>query len=112
MKAQIALSINQMKGLEALGVDISDASLMWVNNMFSGRKQELILFSHTLYLIKPLDPTPAYTLEDMLLKLSFHPLSHFLEKSDETPIDTAYSLLLWAASHDPESIKTIERHSK
>ena len=53
-----------------------------------------------------------YTLEDMLLKLPFQSLIYFLELSDETPMDAAYSLMLWAASHEPESIKTIERHSK
>lgn len=105
MKAQIALSINQMKGLEALGIDISDASMMWINNMFSGKEQELILFSNSLYLIKPLDPTPAYTLEDIVLKLP----DFTLKFSGETPMDAAYSMLLYAASHCPEDIKTIKR---
>ena len=109
MKSQVALSINQMKGLEALGIDISDASMLWVNNMFGDKEQELILFNSTLYLIKPLDPVPAYTLEDMLLKLSSRPLGCFMEQSDLTPMDTAYNLMIRVASHDPESLKTIER---
>lgn len=126
MRAQIALSINQMKGLEALGIDISDASMMWINNMFSGKEEELILFSNTLYLIKPLDPTPAYTLEDIVLKLPDCSLEEESEKqckpaacgchfkgecefSGETPMDAAYSMLLWAASHCPEEIRTLKR---
>lgn len=124
MKAQIALSVTQMKGLEALGIDISDASMMWINNMFSGKEEELILFSNTLYLIKPLDPTPAYTLEDIVLKLpdcslryvggkqhNANAYSQLMGKefSGETTMDAAYSMLLWTAGHCPEDIRTIKR---
>lgn len=70
MKSQIALSIDQMKELKALGIDISDASLAWVPIWKEDKKTiekyclEEYSFGKSHY-----GHCPAYTLEDLIRKM-------------------------------------------
>lgn len=71
MKPQIALTPDQMAELKTLGLDCSDASMAWkikgeakprlmvAINFFEEVKQNIHTFGYT----------PAYTLEDILMKL-------------------------------------------
>lgn len=61
---QLALSIDQMKELESMGMDISDASFAWAEFSWKSifRKNHGITYF------------PAYTLEDILLKLPPNPV--------------------------------------
>ena len=73
MKSQIALSIAQMIELEALGVNITDASLAWVPLWKEDKKTiekyylEEYVFGKAHY-----SHVPAYTLEDLLRKMPTH----------------------------------------
>lgn len=69
MKPQIALSPDQMHELKSLGLDCSDASMCWVS--FSDGSCYLVVnepreedIEFPIMIV-----TPAYTLEDILLKL-------------------------------------------
>ncbi len=70
MKPQIALSPSEMEELKSLGLDCSDASMVWkwkgeteprlhVNTLFDDIRKDYERFGYT----------PAYTLEDILMKL-------------------------------------------
>lgn len=61
---QLALSIDQMKELESMGMDISDASFAWAK--FSWKS--IFHKNHGINYF------PAYTLEDILLKLPPNPV--------------------------------------
>lgn len=67
IKAGLALSIENMIVLEKLGFDISDASMCWVKDP-NGKRYHLSLHDGYCYEVPCLDPVPAYTLEDILLK--------------------------------------------
>lgn len=70
MKSQIALSIDQMKELEALGIDISDASLAWVPLWKEDKKTIARYFLEEYSFGKVYRGyIPAYTLEDLLRKM-------------------------------------------
>lgn len=126
MKSQIALSINQMKGLAALGVDTTDASMLWIDTKIGYKEKQLLVSNDILSSCEKLDPTPAYTLEDILHKLPLYTLdcigaryngqtSHdgYLKCeyrcSSDTPLETAYKMLLWIASNYPDKVKTINK---
>lgn len=73
MKSKVALSIEQMNELKALGIDITDASLAWVplwkEDKKTIEKYFLMQYSfgnaHKGYV-------PAYTLEDLLRKMPLY----------------------------------------
>lgn len=67
IKAEIALSIEKMIVLEKIGFDTSDASMCWVKDP-NGKRYHLSLHDEFCYEVPCLDPVPAYTLEDILLK--------------------------------------------
>lgn len=121
MKPKIALNINQMKGLAALGLDISDASLCWVSDPNDSEVKTLCVHDEYCYKCSALNPVPAYTLEDVLLKMSTFTLDCPENTYDNlnvydcfigadfvctgnTPLDAAYHALVWLASHHQEYI--------
>lgn len=71
MKPQIALSIEQMKELQSLGLDCSDASMAWIN-LGNAYNSMLVLATQTNEIMQWYDGSaylsPAYTLEDILMK--------------------------------------------
>lgn len=72
MKPQIALSIEQMHELQSLGLDCSDASMTWIH-LGHTYNNILILSTLTNEIMQWHDgasyQSPAYTLEDILMKL-------------------------------------------
>lgn len=68
MEPQIALTPKQMEELKSLGLDCSDASMCWCQDP---NEDEYRLFIHDEYCYEAacLHPVPAYTLEDILMKL-------------------------------------------
>ena len=70
MKSQIALSIDQMKELEALGVNTTDASLAWVPLWKEDKKTIEKYFLEAYSFGKAHNGhIPAYTLEDLIRKM-------------------------------------------
>lgn len=67
--SQIALTREQMKELQQLGLDCSDASLCWTKEP---NEDEYRLFLHDEFCYEAacLYPVPAYTLEDIILKIN------------------------------------------
>lgn len=61
------LSVEQMKHLKELGVDISDASMCWIKDSEGNRF--LSVNDEYCYEMSHLSPVPAYTLQDILDKL-------------------------------------------
>lgn len=72
MKPQIALSPEQMHELQSLGLDCSDASMAWIN-LGSTYNNMLVLATQTNEIMQWYEGatslSPAYTLEDILMKL-------------------------------------------
>lgn len=70
MNTQTALSIEQMRELQSLGLDCSDASLAWVISIDG--KYTLYSMEDAKFASKILEREfiPAYTLEDIMLHLS------------------------------------------
>lgn len=136
MKPQIALAPDQMHELQLLGLDCSDASMVWkwkgeteprlhVNTLFDDIRKDYERFGYT----------PAYTLEDILMKLrEFLPRyeispnnwSHtfykielpceekedfskvFFIKMDDS-LASAFEALKWVLKNHPDKIKKLER---
>lgn len=65
MKPQIALTPDQMHELQSLGLDCSDASMCWINGVLIADCDCSVM---TVLRVKNI-PIPAYTLEDILMKL-------------------------------------------
>lgn len=65
MKPQIALTPDQMHELQSLGLDCSDASMRWINGVLVADCNCSVMTAlRAVYA-----PIPAYTLEDILMKL-------------------------------------------
>lgn len=62
-----ALSVEQMKHLEDLGVNTSDANMCWMKD--SEENRFLSVNDEYCYEMYHLSPVPAYTLQDILDKL-------------------------------------------
>lgn len=117
MKDQV-LSIDQMKHLASLGVDISKASMCWIKS--PDGKYELSVHDEWCYESVSLDPVPAFTLQDIIDLLP--PISHIniayflsirknnsgyrvayhtsgqgniIKAMSEDIVDSAYEVLLW-----------------
>lgn len=70
MKPQIALNPSEMEELESLGLDCSDAGMMWVGHGKEDKRPLLMcLENRDAGLFQQLKRIPAYTLEDILMKL-------------------------------------------
>ncbi len=71
MKPQIALSLEQMRELQSLGLDCSDASMAWIN-LGGTYNNMLVLATQTNEIMQWYDGatylSPTYTLEDILMK--------------------------------------------
>lgn len=67
MKPQIALSPDQMHELKSLGLDCSDASMCWV--VYTDEHSPILEVNQSANLDYVEKYTPAYTLEDILMKL-------------------------------------------
>lgn len=65
MKSEQALSIEEMKHLAALGIDISNASLCWTQDP-NGEIRTLNLHDEYCYESCYMNPVPAFTLQDLL----------------------------------------------
>lgn len=65
MKSQIALTPDQMAELKSLGLDCSDASMCWINGVLVADCDCSVMTA-----LRAMNkPVPAYTLEDILMKL-------------------------------------------
>lgn len=107
MKPQIALSPSEMAELKSLGLDCSDASMCWVAYTDEHAPTlEVNQFANLDYVEKY---TPAYTLEDMLIKLINFGVRYEMKEDNEPPLQSAFELLKWATEHIPDKIKKIER---
>lgn len=107
------LSIEQMRHLNKLGVDTSDASWAWVHN---GDCVELMPHEDAKGYATPNNITPAYDAVDMLNKLvnpwlDFNPLIGQYNANCEgvgyhsfadTPLQALYKVLCFEASHRHE----------
>lgn len=103
IKSEIALSIENMKLLEELGFDTSDASMCWCKDP-NGKTYQLFLHNEFCYEASCLDPVPAYTLEDIMLKfpgqLSYNPeiaanQEKYLDESSEDNLTKEYKYAPW-----------------
>lgn len=122
MKPQIALNPNQMHELQSLGLDCSDASMVWelkgeteprlrVNTLFDDIRKDYEKFGYI----------PAYTLEDILrkvvMKIDFVPRADKPMKWQscrfskyfyaDTPLDAAFTMLKYAIKNYPDKIKRL-----
>ena len=108
MKSQIALNPSQMLELKQAGIDISDASMAWIKKYFSGDRK--LVFSNDPLTKNPyFEVIPAYTLEDILLKLGYYTLDYMnndshdgyfrgsMETGASSPLETAFNILKWVA---------------
>ena len=68
MKPRVALSITEMRALQRKGIDTSDASMCWIKEP-NGEGYKMTVHDEYCYEMACLDPIPAYTLEDIILKL-------------------------------------------
>lgn len=68
MKSYPALDVIQMKELQDLGCDCSNASMCWVHTEWTRSRLHLLPDPYCLHLVDK-ECVPAYTLEDLLLKL-------------------------------------------
>ncbi len=57
-----------MKELAKLGVDISDASMCWIQEP-NEKNYRLVVHDEYCYEMGALNPVPAYTLQDLIIKL-------------------------------------------
>lgn len=122
MKPQIALSPDQMHELQSLGLDCSDASMVWkwkgeteprlrVNTLFDDIRKNYERFGYT----------PAYTLEDILckvaMKIDWVPRVEKPMKWQacrfgkyfyaDTPLDAAFTMLKYAIKNHSDKIKRL-----
>lgn len=122
MKPQIALSIDQMRELQSLGLDCSDASLAWCH--FYGERT-LVTAEFVEYVQKKfgnvnnenLIISYAYTLEDILMKTPnrvetgtwVHTLFivPFEGSDDVSRMQQAFDAFKWIVANHPETIKKI-----
>lgn len=119
MKPQIALSPEQMRELESLGLDCSDASMCWV--VYTDEHSPILevnQFANLDYVEKYI---PAYTLEDIISKLKMKidwvpriekPIkwqSYRFNKYfyGDTPLDAAFVMLKYAIKNHPDKIKRL-----
>lgn len=130
-KPQIALTREQMRELQSLGLDCSDASLCWCQEP-NEDEYKLFLHDEFCYEAACLNPVPAYTLEDILCKLPTFLVSDSLgyililrtgmigywniDKRCELHredfgriIDGAFRLLKWVMQKYPDKIIRLER---
>lgn len=68
MKTKIALNMKEMQTLQKMGVDTSDASMCWIMEPLT-EKYGLGIHDEFCYELSCLNPIPAYTLQDIILKL-------------------------------------------
>lgn len=132
MKPQIALSPEQMKELKSLGLDCSDASMCWCKEP-NENKYRLFIHDEYCYEAACLKPIPAYTLEDILIKLReifpryeiksnmsdyFYIISYPTtdrcgsfksHASLNNPMQSAFEMLKWVLKNHPDKIKKLER---
>lgn len=114
------LSVGQMKHLQELGLDTSDASMCWIKDCEGNRF--LSVNDEYCYEMSHLSPVPTYTLQDILdklpryindfgtkYKLHIEPtfagpwcISYqigicepFVFKLAENPLNAAYEMLCW-----------------
>lgn len=128
MKPQIALSPEQMRELESLGLDCSDASMCWCQEPNENERQ---LYVHDEYCYEAacLRPIPAYTLEDIIHKTNadilFCPIDkgvmewrcqvqgseyddfNYFNGIGNTPLDAAFVMLKYAIKEHPDKIKRL-----
>lgn len=135
MKRRIALSIEEMNVLKSKGMDISDASMCWVREPNTDTFK-LTVHDEYCYELNSLNPVPAYTLEDIILKLSGdisptnietmkkypevakpwlfivgknNKLSKSIGKFGESPLIAAYNALCEAWDENPKSVKILPK---
>ncbi len=68
MERNIAVSRKHIFELANLGVDISDASMCWVQEP-NEKNFRLVVHDEYCYEMGCLNPVPAYTLQDLIVKL-------------------------------------------
>lgn len=133
MNRKIALSIEEMTILKIKGMDICDASMCWIRESNTDT-YKLTVHDEYCYEMGCLNPVPAYTLQDIILKLNgeisptnietineypdvakpwLFSANNFknngLNKSicmfGETPLDAAFAVLLKAWESNPKRVK-------
>ena len=132
MKPQIALNPSQMEELKSLGLDCSDASVTWVGKDKENKLPLLMcLENRDAGLFQQLKRTPAYTLEDILMKLpgdnvvetdfyltltkddkywlayEDYKLRHHVRFDSTSPLMAAFQMLKHVIKNHPDKIKRI-----
>lgn len=102
MKPQIALSPEQMAELKSLGMDCSDASMVWkwkgeteprlhVNTLFDDIRKDYERFGYT----------PTYTLEDIIFKLEANiTYNDVIANQPDTFAGQPVEITPWECSYD------------
>ena len=107
MKSKQVLSIEQMKHLQELGLDTSDASMYWVRRSHGSRiddesKGEWFLSLQKEFMVCGFisyEILPTYTLQDILDKLP-----HYLN-----PFPSKQILFAWMIERDTIAYRNVER---
>lgn len=132
MKTQIALSIEQMRELQSLGLDCSDASMCCID--FNGSYayiggEEASQIKQCVNDKFYVEISPAYTLEDIIHKTNADILYRPIDKGimewrcqvtgseddnfnyfngiGNTPLDAAFVMLKYAVKEHPHKIKSL-----
>ncbi len=109
MERNIALSREQMKELAYLGVDISDASMCWVQEP-NEKNFRMVVHDEYCYEMGCLNPVPAYSFEDIVIKLKgeihyFYPeVFDVFPEQEEEP--WYFSVHPYVNEHLPKEINT------
>lgn len=105
------LSREQMAHLKALGIDTSDASMMWVSydaKDGTGRRYLTINNDMSREIARMMNGVigsfvPTYTIGDLIEKVSN--FFNGFDFSEARPIDALYNCLCWMAKNKKELIK-------